>query len=296
MSKSLERILRAASSPLTPVPTTLAPRTLPLPDVRAVVFDIYGTLLISGSGDIGLADPTSRGAALQQALAAVGCHLNGAADGAMTALHEQIHQAHEQSRAAGTAFPEVDIVEIWRQTTDHLVTAGALAQPVPAQQLPQLAIEFETRVNPVWPMPDMTTTLAALQTAGLVLGIISNAQFFTPLLFPALVHKNLDQLGFDPELRYYSYVHRRAKPGPELYQLAAEGLAAKSIQPSAVLYVGNDMRNDIWPAAAVGFRTALFAGDQRSLRLRSAEADARAEPDVIVTQLPQIPPMLSSKL
>ena len=38
-----------------------------------------------------------------------------------------------------------------------------------------------------------------------------------------------------------------------------------------VLFVGNDMLNDVAAAAAVGLRTALFAGDQRSLRLREKD-------------------------
>ena len=37
-------------------------------------------------------------------------------------------------------------------------------------------------------------------------------------------------------------------------QLAEEGIAARE-----VLYVGNDMLNDVAAASAVGFRTALFA-------------------------------------
>jgi putative hydrolase of the HAD superfamily len=56
-----------------------------------------------------------------------------------------------------------------------------------------------------------------------------------------------------------------------------------------VLYIGNDIRNDIWPADRLGCRTALFAGDARSLRLR--EDDERlsdVKPDRVVTALGQI--------
>jgi putative hydrolase of the HAD superfamily len=62
------------------------------------------------------------------------------------------------------------------------------------------------------------------------------------------------------------------------------------ILPEDTLYVGNDMLNDIWPAAQCGLKTSLFAGDQRSLRLR--ETDPRCsdlEPDVIITKLSQLP-------
>ncbi|MEQ8837627.1 MAG: HAD family hydrolase, partial [Lacipirellulaceae bacterium] len=68
------------------------------------------------------------------------------------------------------------------------------------------------------------------------------------------------------------------------------------ITPAETLYVGNDMRNDIWPAAKVGFKTALFAGDERSLRLREDEPnrDQRPEPDAVVTELDQLPKLLQT--
>ena len=51
------------------------------------------------------------------------------------------------------------------------------------------------------------------------------------------------------------------------------------------------MRNDIAPAAALGFRTALFAGDRRSLRLREEDA-LGVTPDAIITSLDQIASVL----
>ena len=47
------------------------------------------------------------------------------------------------------------------------------------------------------------------------------------------------------------------------------------------------MRNDIATASAVGFRTALFAGDRRSLRWRT-EDGIKTQPDVVLTELSQI--------
>jgi putative hydrolase of the HAD superfamily len=47
------------------------------------------------------------------------------------------------------------------------------------------------------------------------------------------------------------------------------------------------MRNDIVPAARVGFQTVLFAGDRRSLRLRENDhsLDRSVVPDLIVNDL-----------
>ena len=45
--------LRDFCRPLQPIPTGVEPVLKELPGIRAVVFDVYGTLLISGSGDVG---------------------------------------------------------------------------------------------------------------------------------------------------------------------------------------------------------------------------------------------------
>lgn len=68
-----------------------------------------------------------------------------------------------------------------------------------------------------------------------------------------------------------------------------EGASQKSITPRQTLYVGNDMLNDILPAAQVGFRTALFAADKRSLRLRKDDPRvSQTVPDIVVTNLEEV--------
>ncbi len=296
MTNAYEDLIRQASTPLEPRPTSVEPRLHPLPDVRAVVFDIYGTLIVSASGDIGAADSTVRGEAFGAAMEAMGWGFDGDTDEGATRLRGVIEEHHSRARAGGTPYPEVDIVEVWRETCEILEQQGQLPDLPSNADFRRLAIEFEVRVNPVWPMPGLRACLNGLRQEGAVMGIISNAQFFTPLIFPAIVGGSLDQLGFAPNLRYYSYMHGHAKPGTRLYELSAGALGEAGVQPAQVLYVGNDMRNDIWPAARMGFRTALFAGDQRSLRFRNQDADSDnyGEADVIVTELEQIPALVRS--
>jgi putative hydrolase of the HAD superfamily len=66
-------------------------------------------------------------------------------------------------------------------------------------------------------------------------------------------------------------------------------MAFYRVSPEEVLYVGNDMRNDIMPATKVGFQGVLFAGDSRSLRLRQKDAScANLIPKATITELNQI--------
>jgi putative hydrolase of the HAD superfamily len=268
--------IRSLSRPLEPRPTDAVPRVDPLPGVRAVLFDIYGTLVISASGDIGLAGENDPSAAFMAALGAAG--IRAPAGTGPASLEQAIRVFHAERKAAGVQFPEVDIRDIWRQVLD--------TREDPAR----LAVEYECRVNPVWPMPGLARLLEDLRGRGLALGIVSNAQFYTPLMLEDFLGASLEDLGFDARCCAWSYRLLEAKPSTRIYQEALSGLErVHRIVPSEVLYVGNDLRNDIWPASVTGCRTALFAGDARSLRLR--EDDPRCAgviPDRIVTELRQI--------
>lgn len=252
--------IRAQSEPLEPRPTGERPRLQQLPGIRAVVFDIYGTLIISASGDVGLSKP-----------------------GANARFEELIREHQRRRRADGIEFPEVEIREVWRELAEENGgdTRGDFIE--------QVAIDYECRSNPTWPMPNLESTLDVLSERGFPLGIISNAQFYTPHLFPAHTGRSLAELGFCEDLQVWSYQELEGKPSTRLFEKSARQLLARGIAPEEVLYVGNDLRNDIWPAQLGGFRTALFAGDARSLRWREDDARvAGVQPDLILTELQQL--------
>lgn len=284
-------IIRQNSQPLEPLPTDTTPKTPVIEGIRAVLFDVYGTLFISASGDISLTSGASRGDAAADACEEAGLVLTCCVgDDIVAMLHDEIKRQHAASEYE---YPEVDIHQVWRQVLARLLENGSIDYTLEDGELEQLAVEYETRVNPVWPMPGLVDCLAEIHSAGLTLGIVSNAQAFTRELFPALGGKSLVEFGFADELCVWSYEHLQAKPGRWLYDRAAEALASRGIAPGETLYVGNDMRNDVAPAAAVGFRTVLFAGDARSLRLREGDAlVAGVVADAVVTDLRQILPIL----
>jgi len=276
-SQYLIRRIRELSSPFAPRPTGVAPELGPLPGIRTLLFDIYGTLVVSASGDIGLAGERDEEGAFQAAIPAAG---TTAPPGiGPQQLKAAIREAHAERRAAGVEYPEVDILAIWSSVLGS------------EEKLDRLAVEYECRVNPVWPMPGLADVLAELKGRGLVLGIVSNAQFYTPLMLEAFLGAPLPALGFDCDCCAFSYRLLEAKPSARIYREALEGLRHKyGISPEEVLYVGNDIRNDIRPAAAVGCRTALFAGDARSLRFREDDPGCAGErPARVITELRQTP-------
>jgi len=272
----LPHLIRSLCTPLEPQPTDAVADIAPLTGIRAVLFDVYGTLVISASGDIGLAGKQDTAGAFAAALDAAG--VQAPAGTGPASLVQAIRAFHAERKAAGVQFPEVDILQIWRQVLHT------------RKDPRHLAVEYECRVNPVWPMPGLADLLNNLRSRGLVLGIVSNAQFYTPLMLEAFLGASLADLGLDAECCAWSYRLLEAKPSIRIYEEALAGLdRVHGIESGKVLYVGNDMRNDIWPASVVGCRTALFAGDARSFRLREDDPLCTSViPDRIVTDLRQI--------
>lgn len=286
----IERIHQLSRS-LQPEPTGHPERLQALPGIRAVIFDIYGTLLVSGSGDVGPASDEQNEQALREALTAAGLPAEKL-DPAIrvgTLLMETIHAAQDERRREHVEYPEVDILEVWKRLLARLADHG-LAVNAEIGQPRRLAIEYECRGNPVWPMPGMREILQRLTDGGIRLGIVSNAQFYTPLVIEGLLGAGIVALGFDPRLCSWSYRLLEAKPSVRLFQPVVEKLAACfGIAPAQTLYVGNDMLKDIWPASQIGWRTALFAGDRRSLRLRNGDERCRGlQPDLVIDTLAQL--------
>ena len=283
MSKLVE-IVKSGASPLAPFPTKLTPHLPKFDNIQAIAFDIYGTLFISGSGDIGISTANQREEVLREILAE---HFSFTppTDKTLTGqLLKLIKEEHSSAQKEGITFPEVEIRDLWATLINRYSTFSG-------DQIEELALRYETAINPVWPMPNLSNTLAEIHTRGLKLGIVSNAQFYTPYLFPAFLDKSMEDLHFSADLCVYSYQEHQAKPGMFLYEKLRQKLSKRKISPENVLYVGNDMRNDIAPAKQLEFKTVLFAGDQRSLRLR--EEMNLPQPDATVTDLSQIIELLA---
>lgn len=264
--------------PLAPIPTGVTPDLSKMQHFSAMLFDVYGTLLVSGAGDIS----RNRGDnghmdALPDLLRRYTIdfspqHLRGK-------LNAAIRNHHRIQRRLGIEFPEVDIVKVW---------ADVLGWDQKSR-IKNFALEYELIANPVYPMPALDDLLSACKNTNMPTGIISNSQFYTLLVLEWFLWGSLESKGFDGRLLFFSWREGHAKPSTVMFDKANNVLAGMGIPADSVLYVGNDMQNDVLPAASVGFKTALFAGDRRSLRRRASDNRCKdLRPDLIVTDLRQL--------
>ena len=94
----------------------------PLDGIRAVLFDVYGTLFMSGVGDISIGNADGDEQVAREALTAGGWHggrLNE--DVKITCLFEQaIGKTHDRLRLTGVQYPEVDVLAIWEEVLNQL--------------------------------------------------------------------------------------------------------------------------------------------------------------------------------
>ena len=268
--------------PLSPIPTDLTFTVNAASTLKSVLFDVYGTLFISASGDI---STVQHQIVKNQQLASLltKYHISIPVGDLIAQLTLMIQQTHEALKKNKIDYPEVNIDIIWNTLLkwDDIEKARAFAR------------EYELIVNPVYPMPNLDKTLTYLNQKHIPLGIVSNAQFYTIDLFEYFLSQNISQLGFQPDLTFLSYQYHHAKPSTYLFESAADNLKKRGILADNVLYVGNDMLNDVYAAGSAGFRTALFAGDMRSLRLRKDMDNCKhIIPDIIITDLFQLADVL----
>ncbi|MCA9136797.1 MAG: HAD family hydrolase [Planctomycetales bacterium] len=271
-------------SELFPLATDVEPILKSLRGIKAVIFDVYGTLVISGSGDVGSANSHDSGRHIDAAMDAVGIPGAGGRRPTVDDLHRRINASNMLRKSESCPQPEVDIVDVWRQT---LIDCGI--HSATTEQINRLAARYEAAANPTWPMPGAAELLEKLRHSGLTLGIVSNAQGFTlPLVEDLDGRFGVDSV-FDLNLCVFSCRYRHGKPGPRLFEVLCGGLQRVGISPREAIYVGNDRLNDVWAATRAGLRTAWFAGDRRSLRPRADDSRvANLDHDIVLTQLTQL--------
>jgi putative hydrolase of the HAD superfamily len=294
-SKEYIRHLLDSQAPIDPLPTGVEPHYYCDKGIKAILLDIYGTLLISSSGDIDQTEISDDN--LRQALGAAGIKtqdgIQNVLDHLLSDFNYTIRVCHEAARMNNIPYPEIDILSIWKIVLIHARRKGLVEFTDDADILLMTAV-FEFLSNKVYPMPGFKETIEALLKRNIPLGLISNAQFYTPVLMNYFLNDKISLKekikGFDRDMVVFSYKFGKAKPDPTLYEELLPTLKWKyGIRSDQVLFVGNDMLKDIYPSKHVGFKTALFAGDKRSLRMREEKKELSAtKPDFVITELNQL--------
>lgn len=293
MTEILQERFRKLSKPMSHIPTGTVARLKKLSGIRFVIYDFYGTLFLSGVGDIGMDDGTSDSSLMNEALAGAGLSIKSQDAGirCLELYNEAVASETAALKSEGVETPEPDIRRIWKIVLNNLVDEGCIVSAGDMMTAMRISVEFEARMNPVWPAEGAVAALSDLKKRGFVQGIISNSQFYTPIVLETLTGKSFEELGLDNRLLHWSFEEKMKKPDLEFYRrfLGKLTVAFPDPLPNEILYIGNDMLKDIWPAAKLGMKTGLYAGDKRSLKWRRNDDRCNnLEPDVIITSFRQL--------
>lgn len=219
--------------------------------LRAVIFDIYGTLL-----EVGPPPPDAQ--SRWERLCADRLHAAPRLSlGQFNAECERvIAREHAAAWARGIAFPEV----YW-----PAVASEALPELAPLSEAKRGAFLFchAQTARTVRLMPGAASALRRARRSPLKLGLASNCQPYTLReLDAALAGAGLSRDLFVSGLCFFSFEHGFSKPDPHVFQLLAARLLAGGIRPDQTLMVGDRPDNDVRPAALQGWQTWLLASEQ----------------------------------
>lgn len=238
-------------------------------NIRAVIFDIYGTLLQVGPPPPGADAVWER---LWRDRLKTSARLNLAQFSA--ACDRVIAREHEAARARGILHPEIFWPEVVREVLPEI---GPLSLEASDDFLYGQARLWHSVRLPA----EVAEALRAFSRSGLRLGVASNAQPYTEReLAEALAGAGLARAIFTPALCFWSYAHGFSKPDPHVFQILNARLAALGIAPGETLMVGDRLDNDIEPAKAAGWHTWQVGSpgdvDWAGLRTRLSQPDRKA--------------------
>jgi len=212
--------------------------------LRAVIFDIYGTLLQLGP-------PPPDAQSRWERLCAERLHAAPRLSlGQFNAECERvIAREHAAAKARGIAFPEVYWPAVASAALPELATLSEDGRS-------EFLFGHAQTARAVRLMPGAAAALRRARHSRLKLGLASNCQPYTLReLDAALAGVGLARDLFVPGLCFFSFEHGFSKPDPHVFQLLSARLLAYGIGPSQTLMVGDRTDDDLEPAAAHGWQT-----------------------------------------
>lgn len=221
--------------------------------IRVVICDVYRTIL-------DVLPPPPDAATRWRELAAMvpGLVEPPRLEDVSVRCREIVARDHAAAHERGIHFPEV----IW---PDVMLRALPPLASLDISVREEFMIRHIQLLREVALASGVTEFLRACCERGWPLGIASNAQHYTlHELESALGSVGLSSSIFDPDLVVWSFRSGFSKPDPHVFQILAARLASRGIEPAEILMIGDRCDNDIEPARAFGWRTALIGPDGTS--------------------------------
>lgn len=302
----LERAdLRWPAAP-TPEPIRAKPHVVRLPEVRCVLWTAYGTLLSVPTGDLTFQHDKDfiMDLALEKTIHEFKMWQSMSRKPGQPSeyMRELYKKALLETRAAGSdRHPETPSEKVWENIVQKLLQkeytwdGGQLGSL--NEFTKKVAYFFHASLQGVAAQPGAAAAVREFAGAGVTHGLLADGQAFTPaqvIVSLSAQDGSIDGDAFPESLRVTSWAAKQRKPSEAIFKQASQAATRAGFEPHEVLHVGSSAARDIGPAKKLGFRTALYAGDKASLAATPDQLrDPATKPDLLVTDLAQLPLILS---
>jgi FMN phosphatase YigB (HAD superfamily) len=293
-------------------PLNAKPSCNPLPGVKVVLWDVYGTLLSIVDGD--LVHRHRQQVRVQVALEKTIQEFNMWYS--MTRkpgqpweyMLQQYSKLLEDAGMVGNIAkgdtPEIDSAKVWGKILERLVKheytwdAGLYGNQLELAE--KIAYFFHANQQGVVASPDAAQALELVLRQGRRQGLLANAQSFTVAqLQRALREQNPDLVL--RSLLHANYLHLSMQygvriPSPTLLARVERVFKQSGVLPENVLVVSCRLKDHLDIAKKFGFRTALYAADANACQVDAEDLkNPELRPDRLLTDLIQISDVLSGE-
>ncbi len=290
-------------------PLKARPHLSRLSDVRAVLWNVYGTLLAIPPGELLLEHPTPfvMSNALDKTLqefrmwASMSRKPGQPADDLLRQYRQILSE--QSLGVGGERHPEIQVERVWEvilkrlMQKDYKFDAGFFGAMNEYSR--KVAYFFHASLQGTACYEGAAVAMKHVTASGLRQGLLGDGQCFTTVQLRRGLAAQDGSVRLDDVLNdglvVLSHELRGKKPSERLFRKALDELQAAGVSPSEVLHVGSRMQQDIIPAKRLGMKTALFAGDKSSIQATAEQLkDHATRPDVLLTELDQITEVVGS--
>ena len=291
--------------PPAPQPLKATPYLKPLTGVRAVVWEVYGTLLRIDGGRLYHIhpQPVRMQIALEKTIEEfrMWYSMSRKPGEPWEYLLQQYTTLIEEDRLRRTQRKgdtrEVSSPSIWRRWIDRLSKNEYQWEASFYGDVDDLALKvayfFHANLQGTAATEGVTDVLAQIASAGMLQGVICDGQPFTAVqLLRGLQREapieSLSELIL-PGCMTVSADLGICKPSPSLFGAGLAEFTKRGVEPGEILYVSHRLNDDIAGIKPFGVRTALLAADADSCQVTAGELrDPDLKPDRLLTDLRQI--------
>lgn len=287
-----------------PKPVSANPSAKLLPGIRAVLWDVYGTLLRVSDGRFTLfPDEEAR---LQIALDKTIHEFNmwnhmyrkpGPPWQSIIGLYKNTIERQAMQAAAKGDFTEVNLVHTWGALIMKLFEKEYSYDEGQYGDLDEfsekVAYFFHSCLQATEARSGAALAMSDIAASGLTQGFLSDGQSFTLVQTLRALSKQgelppLYQL-FRPQSLILSYDAGVRKPSKSLFTEAVQQMRSLGIQPQETLHISCRLSTDLVPARAAGMKTALLVAEKSGLEVSSdVLKDPTTRPDRLLTELAQL--------